>query len=153
MKSYVEGLSEGAMEVGPPSREFLAWLTRHAVPPTARHFLAHAWVKGDDDFLGAMTLMSEAAIMARDAKEPRWLAAGFLVIGSCDNGDMVALDTKAALGSVWFLSHEELWGDETADPRRFAVRVAKDLGELAVKGQDLDAFPYDYEDARERAEG
>jgi hypothetical protein len=153
MKQYVDSLSLGAAEVGPTSREFLAWIARHAVPPAALRFLGHTWVKDDQAFVGAITLMSESAILRQADAEPRWLAAGFLVFGSCMNGDMVALDTRASPGSVWFLSHDELWGDDNADPRRFAVQVAPDLGDLVVRAWDIDNFPLDCEHARELGAG
>jgi len=153
MKQYVDRLSLGAAAVGPPSCEFLAWLAGHDVPPSALQFLGHAWVEDDEAFVGAITLMSESAIVRHADAEPRWLAAGFLVLGSCMNGDMVALDTRSRPGSVWFLSHDELWGDDSADPRQFAVQVAQDLCDLVVRAWDIESFPLDCQHARELGAG
>lgn len=153
MKQYVDSLSLGAAEVGPPSCEFLAWLAGHDVPKSALRFLSQAWVEGDEAFVGAITLMSESAIVLHADAEPRSFAAGFLVLGSCMNGDMVALDARSRPGSVWLLSHDELWGDDSADPRQFAVQVAKDLCDLVVCAWDIDNFPLDCEHARELGAG
>jgi len=153
MKQYVDNLALAADAIGPPSREFLAWLAGHHVPPSALQYLGHAWVKDDQAFLGALTLVSESAIQRHVDEEPRWLAAGFLVLGSCMNGDMVALDLRLVPGSVWFLSHDELWGDDGADPRQFAVQVAQDLCDLVVRAWDIDSFPLDCEHARELGGG
>jgi hypothetical protein len=150
-KTYADSLSLGASEIGPPSATFLAWLADRGIPEAATRFLVQAWVKDDDAFVGAISLRTESAIMKEVADEPRWLAAGFLVIGSCTNGDLVAIDTRGVLGSIWFMSHEELWGDDTADPRRFSVQVTEDLAALVVRAWDIDSFPFDCHDAREQS--
>jgi uncharacterized membrane protein len=132
MKPYVDSLSLGASEIGPPSPKFLEWITRRGIPRAASRFIGHMWVKCDDAAVGAINLLPESEIMSQVDDEPRWLTAGFLVIGSCGNGDMVAIDVRGVPGSVWFMSHEELWGDASADPRRFSVHVAQDLADLVV---------------------
>lgn len=149
MKPYVDGLSLGASEIGPPSPKFLEWIARRGIPKAASRFIGHMWVRDDDAAVGAINLLPESAIMTQADDEPRWLTAGFLVIGSCGNGDMVAIDVRGTPGSVWFMSHEELWGDDSADPRRFSVQVAKDLADLVVRAWDIDSFPLDCDHARE----
>jgi hypothetical protein len=92
--------------------------------------------------------MAASEIVASAKSEPRWLASGFLIIGSCGNGDPVALDLRDVPGAVCFLSHEVLWPDEHADPRAWSVQVAADLAEFVCGAWDLGAFPVDFWDAR-----
>lgn len=153
IKTYVDNLSLGASSIGPPSPEFLGWIASRGISGAALRYLGHAWIKGDGGHLGTMCLSSESEIMREDDEEPRWLRAGFLVIGSCGNGDMVAVELLQCPGSVWFMSHGELWGDDSADPRQFSVQVATDLADFVVRAWDIEAFPLDCYDAQERNGG
>jgi hypothetical protein len=67
---------------------------------------------------------------------------GFLMIGCCCNGDPVAVDFQKDVGSIYYLSHEEMFGNKNL--RGVSVRVAKDVHELLRRLGDDPDFPLDY---------
>lgn len=50
--------------------------------------------------------------------------AGFIVIGSCPNGDPIAIDVAEDFGSIWYLDHEHMHGNSL---RACAIQIAEDL--------------------------
>lgn len=127
---FAANLSQGPFDVRPASKGFLRWAEAQGLPSSTVALLGKAWIQEDDCPAGSLELMSESQIMAFAKKEPRWIAAGFLVFGACLNGAMVAFDLREVPGSASYLSHGELWGDEAADPRKFSARVASDIRDL-----------------------
>lgn len=68
-----------------------------------------------------------------------------IVIGSCPNGDFVVIDLKEDIGSVRYISHEELY--DTEDLRSISVIVSDSLPEFIDLYVEGDNFPYDYHEA------
>lgn len=72
------------------------------------------------------------------------LEHGFLFIGSCLNGDPVALDVADNIGSIWYVCHETMYGTPL---REAAIRVADDVAGLLDGLSNEEGFPWDYYDA------
>ncbi len=73
--------------------------------------------------------------------------SGFLIVGSCPNGDPIALDIGADMGSVWYMDHETMAADLL---RSAAIRVADNLSQLMNRLVQVDDFPFDYYEAKEK---
>ncbi|MCK5942911.1 MAG: SMI1/KNR4 family protein [Planctomycetes bacterium] len=144
--AYLEHLGRGA-DIEHVDASFLDWVASIGAGPKSVACFAAGWV-GAGGMVGTGFPMAASEIAVLAEAEPRWLASGFLIIGSCGNGDPVALDLRDAPGAVCFLSHDVLWPDEHADPRAWSVQVAADLAEFVGCAWDLDAFPVDFCDAR-----
>lgn len=71
--------------------------------------------------------------------------SGFMFVGSCPNGDPIALDIGTDLGSVWFLDHETMHSESL---RSIAIRVADNLQQLMTRLVNEDDFPFDYYSAK-----
>jgi hypothetical protein len=72
------------------------------------------------------------------------LANGFIVVGGCPNGDLIAVDVANEPGSIWYICHETM----TDGPlREMSVRVAKDLAEM-LEGMAEGNFPFDFFQAK-----
>ena len=70
--------------------------------------------------------------------------AGFLVIGTCPNGDPIAVDIGEEPGTVWYLSHEQMHG---RDLRSVAVKVANSIPSFIHGLTEDESFPFDYWEA------
>jgi hypothetical protein len=68
------------------------------------------------------------------------LADGFMVIGTCPNGDPIVIDLRDEPGSIWYLSHEEMFGKPL---RTVCKKVAADIKEFVSKCGN-ETFPIDY---------
>ena len=143
---YLACLGRG-VDVVPSDPEFLEWLVSVGVDVRTRAYFAAGWAAESDGMIGTGYPLTADAIMATAHDEPRWLRHGFLLIGSCGNGDPVAIDVRDQ-GAICFLSHEVLWPDDEADPREWSVIVAAGLGDFVKLAWDLDACPIDFWDAR-----
>jgi hypothetical protein len=72
----------------------------------------------------------------------------FVLIGSCPNGDAIALDTKEQPGAVYFINHEHVH-DSVPDQER-TIKVADSLPHYLQACVDDPDFPFDYEEAKSR---
>src|SRR5689334_6814337 len=77
-------------------------------------------------------------------------ANGFLIVGGCPNGDPIALDLRDDVGSVWYLSHEEM---HDTPLRTIAIRVADNIYGLFNGIGNDDDFPIDYYAAKKLQTG
>jgi len=73
--------------------------------------------------------------------------SGFLIVGSCPNGDPIALDTAADPGSVWYMGHETM---HSKPLRSIAIRVADNLVQFINNLVEDDDFPFDYYSAKDQ---
>lgn len=79
------------------------------------------------------------------------LKAGFMFVGSCGNGDPIAIDLTDDVDSVWYLDLPNMYRGKL---RSVAIRVADDLEVLMKKyealweGESLEGFPLDYHRAK-----
>jgi hypothetical protein len=72
---------------------------------------------------------------------------GFILVGSCPNGDAIGIDTIQKPGAVYFIDHERLH----LGIDEIAVCVADSLQEYVQKRSDVPDFPYDYHEAKRMA--
>jgi hypothetical protein len=148
--TFLEVLTSAGFEHTPASAEFRSWLAEVKAPREIVDLLAvglPARQKRRRRLGDRHDLFTEGEIMAENRGEPRCLRAGLLVIGSCINGDPVALDLRKRIGAVGYVSHENVWGDEGARVRKFFVAVAPSLAEFARLAADRE-LPVDYYAAR-----
>jgi hypothetical protein len=73
----------------------------------------------------------------------------FVLLGSCPNGDAVAIDTADQPGAIFFIDHERVH-DDIPDSER-AARVANSLTDYVQSCLDDPDFPCDYHEAKNRA--
>jgi hypothetical protein len=72
----------------------------------------------------------------------------FILIGSCPNGDAIALDTLEVPGAVYYIDHERVH-DDIPDRDR-VVRVADTLTKYVDRCLTDPNFPQEYQDASNR---
>jgi hypothetical protein len=124
------------------NRIFKAWLTERKLPrETIASLLNYA---GKGGFFE-----SAEGIMDPD----RWFHypgnTRFVLIGSCPNGDAVALDTTVESGAVYFVNHETVHVAMADD--ECTVKVADSLSDYLQACVDDPDFPFDYYEAKARA--
>ena len=73
--------------------------------------------------------------------------AGFLIVGTCPNGDPIAVDIRDEPGTVWYLSHEQMFGKDAEGLRSVAVKVASGIPAFWQRRAEDKSFPLNYWDA------
>src|SRR5204863_8842026 len=96
--------------------QFTAWAAKRGIPETIVETLIESTPQKEDlDPEMPSPIYDLANIMGMNGEDgipvPA-IACGFLMIGSCPNGDPVAIDFKQEIGSIHYLSHEEMFGKE-----------------------------------------
>ena len=71
--------------------------------------------------------------------------SGFMIVGFCPNGDPIAIDIGAEMGSVWYMDHETMATDLL---RSAAIRVTDNLSQFMNRLVHEDDFPFDYYEAK-----
>jgi hypothetical protein len=148
--TFLEVLASAGFDHTPASPELLSWLVEGKTPREVIDLLAAglpARQKRRRRLGDRYDLFSEDEILKESLEEPRYLRAGLLVIGSCINGDPVALDLRKRIGAVGYISHDMVWGDEGARIRRYFAIVTPSLAEFARLAVDR-RLPVDYFSAR-----
>jgi hypothetical protein len=134
-------------KVGAPPAEYVRWLTENKISEEmANGFTRYCLRKNTG--VGAITFYSTKDIMSINAKGgiPLALNSGFVIVGTCPNGDPVAIDVADHPGTVGYLSHEEMWSVENL--RTVFRPVASSLGKLA-EGLRENQIPLDYFEVKE----
>jgi hypothetical protein len=93
------------------------------------------------------TLDDIVAMTSSDALGTLPLTQGFIIVGSCFNGDPIAVDVANDQGSVWYINHETMHGSTL---RASAIRVATDLSGLINGILEDGNFPLDHFSASSR---
>jgi hypothetical protein len=75
---------------------------------------------------------------------PIALRDGLLIVGSCTNGDPIAVDVRENLGDAGYIGHESMW--QVKNVREKFHVLAPGLGALVV-GLDAGVMPQDYYEA------
>jgi hypothetical protein len=148
--TFLEVLASAGFDHTPASPAFLSWLAEGKAPREVVDLLAAglpARQKRRRRLGDRYDVFTGDEILKESREEPRYLRAGLLVIGSCLNGDPVALDLRKRVGAVGYVSHDTVWGDEGARARRYFAVVAPSLAEFARLAVDR-RLPVDYFAAR-----
>ncbi|WP_435008220.1 hypothetical protein P12x_005498 [Tundrisphaera lichenicola] len=134
------------------SPEFLAWLGEKKVPGEIIALFAGCVADRQERrprVHEICDLYTEEEIQKEAAESPRYLKAGLLAIGSGVLGDPVAIDLRKQVGSVGYISHDDVWGDDEAKIRKFFVVIAPSLAELVRRSRD-GVLPKDYHQAKKK---
>ena len=133
---------------GKPSRKLLAFLRSKGVSETAIEYMA-GYVLTKASGVSAIDFYSQDGWLDVNAEVgvPIAIRDGLLVVGSCPNGDPVAVDLLEQLGAAGYIGHETMW-QEGSVREVFAV-LAPGLGALAA-GLDDARLPLDYYEATQR---
>lgn len=99
--------------------------------------------------MSAIDFYAEDGWLGANAEDfvPIAIRDGLLIVGTCPNGDPVAVDVREQLGSAGYIGHETMW--QAGNVRDVFAVLAPGLGALAA-GLDEDAFPLDYYEATQR---
>lgn len=132
-------------------KKFRSWASKAQIPEAFVETIIH-YAPTNAEFERAAEemrpqlypLQGILAVQSRDEIDIDALADGFLVIGSCPNGDPILIDLRSKSGSIWYLSHEEMFH---VPLRSVCIRVANDLKRF-VTGCRKDMFPIDYWEAK-----
>ena len=148
--TYQKILATVGVTSSPPGSDFLTWLIERKAPQGIVDLLApgvplrrKGRVQDRWEFFSAMDIQKEVE------EFPRYLKSGLLALGTCLNGDPIALDLRKQVGAVGYISHEEVWGDDEARIRKHFVLVASSLAEFA-RGVCDRSLPIDYYEAKSR---
>ena len=143
-------LTDVGIELQPGSPAFLSWLGTIGVPPELADLFRECVPRGQKrNFVRWQYLYSEEEIQSECEKQPRYMKAGLLAIGYCNNGDPIAVDVRKQVGSVGYISHDAVWEDEEARVRRFFIFIAPSLIEFARLARD-GQLPIDYWEAKRK---
>ena len=119
--------------------EFSHWLLKHGVPQDAIGlFLVLTEKQG--------VFQTPEKIMDPDSWFYFPRNTRFVLVGSCPNGDGIALDTVTKPGAMFFIDHERLH-DTIPDSER-SVCVADTLEQYVQRSLDDPKFPSDYHEAK-----
>lgn len=96
--------------------------------------------------MGPVDFYSEKGILGVNGEDgvPIALWDGLLIVGSCPNGDPVAVDVRGQVGGAGYIGHETMW--QETNVRAVFLPLAASLGELAERLAAGNA-PCDYYDA------
>ena len=111
------------------------------IPMDLKRLLQWSWF--NDLFVGGHDLNSVAQIVD-DRDRQRFMSDRLLGIGSCANGDMIAVDFREDECPVRFVSHDILWESETR-PRECSVLIFKSLAEFLLRIVEDKFIPIDYD--------
>lgn len=126
-----------------PPKRYKLWIEYLKIPSELKKFLEYLSLS-EEFGLGAATLLTPEQIIKEYEDFPSIFKAGFLIIGSAGNGDMLAIDFKKGEGNTGYLSHEDLWGSEYKDPHDYFLNIAESVGKFALKAIDYKNCPMDY---------
>lgn len=128
-----------AGEAGPRMRANLR--SKGVTEPAVEHLAGY--LLGRPAEVRAVTFFTRRELLDASPQDwrPNVREDGLLVVGSCPNGDYVAVDVRDALGAAGYFSHETGW-----QGRQGFVVVAPGLGALAA-GLAAGRLPVDYHEA------
>jgi hypothetical protein len=131
-------------------KEFRSWASKAGIPEAAiETIIRHA--PSNSDFESTAEDMTPKiyplegilAAQSREEVDIDALTDGFVIVGSCPNGDPIVVDLRMEPGSIWYLSHEEMFH---APLRSVCLKVAKSLKDFT---RERDTLPIDYWAAKE----
>ena len=130
---------------GKPSPELLTFLREKQVSDEAVAFLTGYAVE-KSAFIGPVDFYAEDGWIGANSPDyiPIALRDGLLIVGTCPNGDPVAVDVRDKLGEAGYIGHEKMW--KVSNVREAFAVIAPGLGALAY-GLDQDQVPVDYYEA------
>ena len=145
--------SELAKHFAPASPSFLVWLKEHNLPEEiVAHFFDYSLVGDSCVEIGFANFWPEKYTRKWHDETPEYLAAGWLIVGSMQNGDFVVINFGRDDGAVGYVSHEEIWDEPhhvRDDLESIYLRVCESFGQF-LDGLTRDEHPYDYFDAKEQ---
>jgi hypothetical protein len=134
-------------KAGNASRKLVAFLRSKGLTEEAIDFLGK-YVLKKSAYVSAIEFHAEDGWLGANADDfvPIALRDGLLIIGSCPNGDPLAVDVREQLGAVGYIDHETMW--QSINVREVFFVLARSPGQL-VLGLDDDRMPLDYYEAKE----
>jgi hypothetical protein len=148
--TYQKILATIGVKYAPPSGEFLAWLAGCKAPQEVLdQFAAGTPLRRRSRVRDRWEFFTEKDIQKEAAEFPRYLKSGVLAIGTCVNGDPIALDLRKTVGAIGYISHDSVWEDDEIPIRKCFVVVALSLAEFACAVRD-GSMAIDYYDAKSR---
>ena len=133
---------------GEPSRKLLAFLRGKGVSEPAIEYLT-GYVLKKSTGVNAIGFYDQDGWLGANADDfvPIAIRDGLLIVGTCPNGDPVALDVREQLGAAGYIGHETMW--QAGSVREVFAVLAHGLGALAA-GLHEDEMPLDYYEATQR---
>jgi hypothetical protein len=127
---------------GRPSAGLLTFLRGRGVSEAAIAYLA-GYVLEKSAGVGAIDFYAEDGWLGANAEDfvPIAVRDGLLIVGSCPNGDPVAVDVRDQLGAAGYIGHETMW--QAGSVREVFAVLAPGLGALAAGLRD-GTMPLDY---------
>jgi len=141
LTNHIDGSFDCELEVGNCNATLTETIEAWDVPMDIKRLFQWNWFNAEVDGLSHY-LMSVEQIVAEEDLE-RFMADGLLQIGSCQNGDMVAVDLRDERAAVHFVSHDELWEDDGPSPRGCAVLIHRSLAEFLLRLAEQRYIPID----------
>jgi hypothetical protein len=135
---------------GKPSHKLLRFLNVKGLSPKALEYISQYVLKKGAG-VSAIYFYGESEVLEVNADDylPLALRDGLLAVGSCPNGDQVAVDLRHHLGATGYIGHEEMW--QVANVREEFTVLRASLGRFA-EALDQGRMPLDYDDATKRQE-
>jgi hypothetical protein len=133
---------------GKPSRRLLSFLKKNGLSEDALEYISEYILKKGAG-VSAVYIYGESQILETNAEDylPVALRDGLLVVGSCPNGDPIAVDVRKQLGTTGYIDHEEIW--QIANVRNKFAILSRSLGRF-IQGLDRGQMPLDYDEAIKR---
>jgi hypothetical protein len=150
---YITNIAKPAMNNSSSSSDFLLWGSKAGIATFVLQDLIEFAATPQqfryaiNEMLPPPPIYPVDEIRAMHDKDPMGISpkkADFLVIGTCPNGDPIAVDISQEPGSVWYLSHEQIFDKA---PRSVAVKVAANIPSFHQALSAEKSFPRDYWDA------
>ena len=137
-------------------KTFYEWLIQKKLPREFAEMLylgapETTFLEGTGYINGVDSLIEENS----DPEKKNIQDAGFFIVGSGANGDMLVVDLNfKKSGEVGYFPVETMWDKTTAQLREMFIPIARSLGDyIRICESDERDIASDYWDAKERKEG
>jgi hypothetical protein len=143
--------SKNKLRVGPASKSAQEKIAALDIPRSLKLILQQDWLNKAGD-VGCFYVLSVDKIFKNNDFE-RLLKSKMIPIGSSGNGDILSIDFNDENKiQVRLASHEIIWEDASADPRKASAMVTPSLEEFLLRVADDMYLPSDYYAAKELSE-
>lgn len=129
-----------------PSIFYAKWVEGLSIPKELKDFLLY-FLLSDEYRIGTAVLYTPDQILTENQEFLYILNAGFIIIGSAPNGDMIAIEYLRTHGETGYLSHDNLWEWDVKsrrNPHEYFLSLAMSVGKFALKAVKEKEFPMDY---------
>ena len=140
--------SAGQGSYSNPDETFLQWMKKYELSAEVEKLFS--WFMPTSEIMaGTGDLYDARDLMAMNDCWHRMVESGFLMIGSCANGDFIVINLKTASLEVGYITHEEVDDSSSCRFQDKYIAISPTLGSFFHDSNLLWTMPGDYYHAKE----